>query len=925
MGMRRPEDEIARQRSLMNWNWKAATLWQRLLGALLITAAASAFRVMFFGGLGRGTPYLLYYPATILAALYGGLAAGFLATTISAGLCFFWIQRGFMSPVESLAYVVFIIGCMAISSICEALRRAHQRTQLDHERFRLATRATNDLVWDRDLATNVLRWGENIQALFGYRREDLEPGIESWVRRIHPDDEERVTKSIRAAIDGGDLNWSDEYQFRCADSSYANIFDRGYVIRAAEGKPTRMIGAMQDITERKRAEEELVFERNKLAAAIESTAIGFVLCDPQGDHIVMNAVALRFHGFASSAEMHRRLGEYTDEWELRYPDGRIMPLEEWPMSRAIRGDYVHSYETCLLNVKTGYRPVGSYTARPVRNIDGEVTLIVMTLLDITQQKQAEEALRASEERFRIAAETANDVVYEWDLKQSVKWTSRIDELLGYKPGEFPRTLDGWASSVHPEDLEYVLAEVQAQLEGRTPYAVEYRVRRKDGVYRWWLARGKATPTPDGKPSRWIGSITDITERKQAEQVLAIRLRIANIFNTVHDEGMFNEVLNIVLDVMHSPFGVFGYIDETGALVVPTMTRQIWDKCQVPDKTIIFPHAAWGDSSWPRAIREKQANSSNEVSTNSPAGHVTVTRHINLPILFQGEVIGLFQVANKETDYTAADIQTLEGIAAQVAPLLQARIMRERAEQALRVSSEELQHKNAELERFLYAASHDLRSPVVTVRTFLGYLERDMADADAKRIAADMAFIRTATNKMAHLLDDLLEISRVGRLVGEPADVALRALVDNAIGVVGGRIAERGIEMHVSVGAIVLHGDRARLAEIYQNLIDNACKFMGDQKEPRIEIGIVGNNDETAFFVRDNGIGIEPHHQARVFELFEKLDPKAEGTGIGLALVRRIVELYGGRIWVESAGIGQGTCFYFTLPEAIQQANEGEES
>jgi signal transduction histidine kinase len=100
------------------------------------------------------------------------------------------------------------------------------------------------------------------------------------------------------------------------------------------------------------------------------------------------------------------------------------------------------------------------------------------------------------------------------------------------------------------------------------------------------------------------------------------------------------------------------------------------------------------------------------------------------------------------------------------------------------------------------------------------------------------------------------------------------------------------------------------------LVDNACKFMGDQPAPRIEIGVETRDAETVFFVRDNGIGIDPRYQAKVFGLFEKLDHTAEGTGVGLALVKRIVEWYGGRIWVESKGAGQGTCFYFTLPGAV---------
>jgi hypothetical protein len=125
--------------------------------------------------------------------------------------------------------------------------------------------------------------------------------------------------------------------------------------------------------------------------------------------------------------------------------------------------------------------------------------------------------------------------------------------------------------------------------------------------------------------------------------------------------------------MQSPYGVFGYFDDVGSLVVPSMTRHIWDRCQVSDKTFIFPRDTWGDSSWPRAIREKKTNYTNEVSTNTPEGHINIRRHISLPILFQGEIVGLLQVANKETDYTEADIRSLETIAGRIAPILSARL------------------------------------------------------------------------------------------------------------------------------------------------------------------------------------------------------------------------------------------------------------
>ena len=234
--------------------------------------------------------------------------------------------------------------------------------------------------------------------------------------------------------------------------------------------------------------------------------------------------------------------------------------------------------------------------------------------------------------------------------------------------------------------------------------------------------------------------------------------------------------------------------------------------------------------------------------------------------------------------------------------------RKEAEEAMRA-------KNQELEQFTYAVSHDLRSPVVTIQTFLEHLKQDILAQNAARVAADMNFIHTAANKMAQLLDELLKLSRLGRQTASAVDVLLQVVVKEALDLVAGRISQRGVQVTVPQYPLTLHGDRARFVAVFQNLVDNACKFMGDQKEPRIEIGVETRAAETVFFVRDNGVGIDPRHQAKVFGLFEKLDPKAEGTGIGLALVKRIVELHGGRIWVESPGLGKGSCFYFTLPGA----------
>jgi signal transduction histidine kinase len=226
---------------------------------------------------------------------------------------------------------------------------------------------------------------------------------------------------------------------------------------------------------------------------------------------------------------------------------------------------------------------------------------------------------------------------------------------------------------------------------------------------------------------------------------------------------------------------------------------------------------------------------------------------------------------------------------------------------------ELESKNAELERFTYTVSHDLKSPLFTIRGFLGYLEQDALAGDHDRVKADMQRIIDATNKMQQLLNELLELSRIGRLKNEPVAVPFGDLAREAVELAQGRILEGHITIHIDSNMPKVYGDRQRLLEAVQNLVDNAAKFSAGQNEPRIEIGYDGKDGEMHIFhVRDNGIGIPPEHHERIFGLFNKLDVKTEGTGIGLAIVKRIVDIHGGRIWVRSEA-GKGAEFSFTLP------------
>ncbi len=242
---------------------------------------------------------------------------------------------------------------------------------------------------------------------------------------------------------------------------------------------------------------------------------------------------------------------------------------------------------------------------------------------------------------------------------------------------------------------------------------------------------------------------------------------------------------------------------------------------------------------------------------------------------------------------------------------------------MRTLIRELETKNADLERFAYAISHDLKGPVFTIQGFLGLLQKDARAGDHERLDADIRRINDAAAQIRLLLDELLEFTRIGRKLKQPQEVALREVALKAADLLAGQLREIGAEVTVADDLPVILGDRPRLLRLFQNLIENAVKFMGEQRAPRVEIfarcGPEGEDagrdagGEHIICVRDNGIGIDPSHHEQVFGLFDRLQSDKEGTGLGLALVKRVVEVHGGRVWVESDGRDRGSTFCFTVP------------
>ncbi len=348
--------------------------------------------------------------------------------------------------------------------------------------------------------------------------------------------------------------------------------------------------------------------------------------------------------------------------------------------------------------------------------------------------------------------------------------------------------------------------------------------------------------------------------------------------------------------------------------------------------------------WPAwSALAAQLDTTHEVRTEIDLGDQTARRFIDLSLLplydGKGQFIGRLVILRDIGDYKRvedslrhAQSELEARVAARTAELAAANeelrteiAERQRAEAERETLIQELKAKNSELERFAYTVSHDLKAPLVTIRGFLELLEEDMAAGQPESIRDEMQHIQTAADRMRRLLDELLELSRVGRLVNPPQEIPFEAIAREAVDLLAGAIKTRGVQVQIARDLPVVYGDRVRLVEVVQNLVDNAVKFMGDQSEPRIDIGVRAPETDGGlpiFFVRDNGMGLVPATHERIFDLFHKLDVHSPGTGVGLALVKRIVEVHGGRIWAESDGLNAGSTFCFTLNATTAQLLHG---
>ncbi|MEM1034598.1 MAG: PAS domain-containing sensor histidine kinase [Myxococcota bacterium] len=465
--------------------------------------------------------------------------------------------------------------------------------------------------------------------------------------------------------------------------------------------------------------------------------------------------------------------------------------------------------------------------------------------------------------------------WRYDCRTGVlAWSKRTARMFGMRHDAFDGALETMHRRCHPDDVTR-LKEAHADAIASTGrFRVQYRAVHPDGAITWHDAHGGVVYDEVGSAVQLFGTVTDITELKRAEE---------------RDRA-----------IVEALPGVGFVLDEHGRYL-DFFARD--DRLLVEDRTFLRGRLV-SDVMSPEAAAPVMAAIERAVASG-------VTQSLEYPLVVRGRTTW-FEARVAALPARPSEPRTVLWLAHDITARHHMVDERERMVGALG-------RKNAELERLTYTVSHDLKSPLVTINGFLGMLRRDLEDENAEAVEEDLEQMERAATRMRVLLAELLELSRVGRTTGDITRVSLDDVVQEVLGALRPQLAEGAIDVAVTSPLPTVDADRRRMLELWQNLVENAILHMGPVAQPRIEIGIRAHASPPVFFVRDNGRGVDAHHRDRIFELFERLDPTRPGSGVGLSLVRRIVERHGGTVWLDAEDAPPGATFCFTLPGAPRSA------
>ena len=647
----------------------------------------------------------------------------------------------------------------------------------------------------------------------------------------------------------------------------------------------------REISDRQKAEQGLRESEERLRLIVESAKdFAIFLMDLDGNITTWNPGAESMFGY-SRKEI---LGRNTRI--LFTPEDRETHEAEHEMEGAAKDDRAEDERWHLR--KDGVRVYASGVMRGVRDQSGKLTAYLKIARDITSRKKMEDALKESVGEFRATfhgsavGQTQTDPVTRRLLRVNAKFA----EITGYSEEELLKLT--FPEITHPEDREKDLALWQRMVQGELPeYHNEKRYVRKDGASVWVNASATLIRDAAGKPLRTAAIIQDMTARRRAEEELR------------RSEWRFRTLTQGVRDYAL-------YIYDAGGNIITSNDAVRWIEGFAPEE-IVGRHCSIFFS--PEQIKEGRPEKILEVAAAQGRYEEEELRrrkdgtmfwaHVTITALRDedGKLYGFSKICHDISDRkkNQEKIQKLN----------------EELERRVRERTAELEMANRELESFNYSVSHDLRAPLRIIHGFANVLEENGAGLNQESREA-IAVISDSAMKMRSLIDDLLAFSRFGRATMRLAQVDLRGLIDQVR--VELRMDTQNRKVIWDIHPLPeVKGDPSMLHQVILNLLSNALKYSRPRDEARIEVGWTPGENEDVFYVRDNGVGFDPQYANSLFGVFQRLHSaqQFEGTGIGLAIVRRVIARHGGRTWAEGA-IDQGATFYFSLPRtATSQSSQ----
>ncbi len=561
------------------------------------------------------------------------------------------------------------------------------------------------------------------------------------------------------------------------------------------------------------------------------------------------------------------------------------------------------------------RPTWDPEHRRIRRIVGGVQ-------NITGRKRASDALRRSEERYALAQRAAGIGSWDWDIPSgALHWSERIEPMFGFGPGGFGATYEAFLACVHPADRQGVIDAVNACIERGNDYSIEHRIVWPDGMVRWVLETGDVIRDESGTAIRMLGVVQDITERKLAEEALRWEVTanaiLAKVSSSLLSTASIHEISNLVLDhawhLTNSQLGYVGYIDpESGSLVTPTFLEDMQHTYQITDRDNTLKEFT--------RLQEWVLENRTSLLTNAPAGdpqspgrpdgHESMHRFLAVPALIGDRLVGQIALMNAEHDYTERDLTLVERLADLYAIALQ----RHWAEEALQQRTLDLEARNEELDAFARTVAHDLKDPLGLIVGFAELLESDLATMSTDALEKYLGIMASHGRKLTKIVDELLLLAMVRKTDVEVIPLDMESILAEVQLHLASLIQEHQARIEQPDVWPVALGHAPWVEQVWINYLSNAIKYGG--RPPHIKLGATAQADGMVkFWIQDNGPGLTPEEQSRLFVPFTQLaGGRAKGHGLGLSIVRRIVEKLGGQVGVYSDRVvGQGSVFTFTLP------------